>query len=183
MGMKKGDLKLDERIHEKILRDGNIEEFFGNFLNTNGYGKRPNWEIVLVQVQGNNGSSKQLNKKIVMFKIDHRLCDGYTFAHLIERLTGIRSPFYVKDESGWFWKKVQVFLTLPRTTVNLSTRLFGTQELPWNLGNPSSFSKIQPKKFYLSFTTLDVDKVKRVRRLAISVTLGFFFTCLALTFA
>jgi len=115
-------------------------------------------------VEDNNGSSEQNNKTIVVFKIDHELCDGYTFAHLIESPTGIRSPFYVKDESGWFWKKVQVFLTLPRTTVNLSTRLLGTQELPWNLRNPSSFSKRQPKKFYLSFRTLALDKVKTVRR-------------------
>jgi len=42
---------------------------------------------------------------------------------MIERLAGIKSPYYVKDEGMSLLKKVKVFLTLPWTTLNFSVRL------------------------------------------------------------
>jgi len=123
-------------------------------LNTNDYRETPNWEIILVQVQKNRANGNEVAKAIVVFKLDHGLCDGYTFAHLIERLTmsGIKFPYYVRDERISLWKKVQVFQTSPRIMVNLSERLIVTHKLPWNFGLNNLSSLLLSKKNLKSFT-------------------------------
>jgi len=108
-------------------------------------------EFVLVQVQKNRVNGDEMAKTIVVFKLDHGLCYRYTFAHLIE-MSGNKFPYYVEDEGMSLWKKVQVFLTSPRTTVNLSERLIVTHKLPWNLGLNNSSSLLLSKINLKSFT-------------------------------
>jgi hypothetical protein len=104
---------LDESIHECKLAGGEmeLEQFIGNFVDTNDYGERPNWEILLIHMRkerlfprdndfyyspdSNNDSSY---KTVVVFKLDHGLGDGYTYIYMVKVLTGTKSPYLVQDK-------------------------------------------------------------------------------------
>jgi hypothetical protein len=93
------EINLEERIKECKLIGGEkeLEELVGKFVDTNDYGEKPNWEILLIHVQ-QSSKEEGLCKTVMVFKLDHGLGDGYTIAHLVERLTGINSPYLVKEK-------------------------------------------------------------------------------------
>jgi hypothetical protein len=98
---------LEERIKECKLLGGEkeLEELIGKFVDTNDYGEKPNWEILLIHVQ-ERSKKEGFCKTVMIFKLDHGLGDGYTFAHLVERLTGINSPYVVKEKHWSFLERV-----------------------------------------------------------------------------
>jgi hypothetical protein len=101
---------LEERIKECKLIGGEreLEELVGRFKDTNDYGEKPNWEILLIHVQQQSNREDTLDKTVMVFKLDHGLGDGYTHCHLIERLTGIKSPYLVKEKHWSFLEKVSI---------------------------------------------------------------------------
>jgi hypothetical protein len=101
------EINLEERIKECNLTGGEkeLEELVGKFVDTSNYGEKPNWEILLIHVQ--QGSKEEtLGKTVMVFKLDHGLGDGYTLSHLIERLTGTKSPYLVTEKHWSFLERV-----------------------------------------------------------------------------
>jgi hypothetical protein len=108
------DIHLEERIQETKLTGGEkeLEEFIAKFVDTNDYGEKPNWEICLIHVQQTSKEDEGFcNKTVLIFKLDHGLGDGYTFAHLVERLSGINSPYVVKEKHWTFLERVSIYLS------------------------------------------------------------------------
>jgi hypothetical protein len=109
------EIDLEERIHECKLVVGEereLEQFVGKWIDTNNYGEKPNWEILLIHVQnkeldGDRDGVRLSYESVLLFKIDHGLCDGYTFIHLAEKLSGIKSPYILQDNGLGLLDKVR----------------------------------------------------------------------------
>jgi hypothetical protein len=103
------EINLKERIKECKLIGGEkeLEELVGRFVDANDYGEKPNWEILLIHVH-QNSNEETFCKTVMVFKLDHGLGDGYTHSHLIERLTGIKSPYLVKEKHWSFLERVSI---------------------------------------------------------------------------
>jgi hypothetical protein len=104
------EINLEERIKECKLLGGEkeLEELVGKFVDTNDYGEKPNWEILLIHLHQNSNNEETFCKTVMVFKLDHGLGDGYTHSHLIERLTGIKSPYLVKEKHWSFLERVSI---------------------------------------------------------------------------
>jgi hypothetical protein len=66
----------------------------------------PSWQILLIQPSsrlkcvGDEGTT-------MCFKIDHGLCDGYSFVHLVDKLSGSKTPYlFQKPKKVPFWSAV-----------------------------------------------------------------------------
>jgi hypothetical protein len=102
------NIMLEKRIREMKLSEEELENdfrgldsFIAFWLKAVDFEDVPHWDITLLHIYKNNGGIQT----ILLFRIDHALCDGYTFVHLIEKLSGIKSPYVVKDELDICWAK------------------------------------------------------------------------------
>jgi hypothetical protein len=102
------EIDLEDKIKgcELIVGVWELEEFVENFADSNDYGEKPNWEILLIHLK--NYEDDPSPKTVIVFKLDHGLGDGYTFVHMVEKLTGIKSPYLVKDKHFSFHDKVSM---------------------------------------------------------------------------
>jgi hypothetical protein len=97
----KEELDLEDLIQmyegNELREERDLDYFVGKWLSTNDYGEGPHWKILVIKFK---------NESVLLFKIDHGLCDGYTFIHLVSMLSGVKAPYIVKDEKISIFRKV-----------------------------------------------------------------------------
>jgi len=87
LNISKGDANANNETRCESDRVSiNVDSFIGKWMATCTYRKnKPQWEILLIHMD--DGTTT------VCFKIDHGLCDGYSFVHLVDKLSGSKSPY------------------------------------------------------------------------------------------
>ncbi len=102
-------LNLNWHIREYSITDfgqGTLESFAATWMTTNTYEKgRPVWQIAILHI-GNPQDEKTMETGIVA-KFSHSLVDGYSFVHMIGKLTDNPAPYLVKNQKFTWKDKVQ----------------------------------------------------------------------------
>jgi len=101
-------LDLEKHITAKVLEPGvDINAFIAKwFLEEKFNEKSPLWEIIIHNLPLTCNTEE--HETIFLFKCHHCLCDGYSFIHIVDKLTGNSSPYLVKEECDSFYQKVSL---------------------------------------------------------------------------
>ncbi|XP_035711263.1 uncharacterized protein LOC110854514 isoform X2 [Folsomia candida] len=152
----------------KLDSEAVVERFIGTWMSKSTYRSGPLWEILIAH---------RPDETILLFKIDHGLCDGYTFIHLVEKLSGVAQPYLVSDKMTPFLTRLNYIVQLPLTLRELVTG--------WRRGGGAIRYRTRANNavtavgeaWMISMVTLDLMKVKEIRR-----KLGYRFStvCAAL---
>jgi hypothetical protein len=112
-------IDLNSLIFERKLEPGETLESLMESWMEKSYAKfSPAWELMVIPVtaSNNNGLFSATNdaqvqddliqETVIAFKIHHVFADGYSLLHMLDILTGNRSPYLVKEANESFWKMV-----------------------------------------------------------------------------
>lgn len=94
---------------------GTLESFAAAWMITNTYErKRPVWQIAILHL-GDEGTMETG----IVAKFSHSLVDGYSFVHMVGKLTDNPAPYLVKDKELTWKERVTKSLTKPNLCCNL----------------------------------------------------------------
>jgi hypothetical protein len=113
------ELDLEKQITERVLEPGrDLNDFIAKwFLEQKFQDKSPLWEIMLLNLPLTCNTEE--HETILLFKNHHCLADGYSFIHIVDKLTGNASPYFVKDEDDTLFQKVSFVTYSTVTTYNI----------------------------------------------------------------
>lgn len=147
-------LILEEQITERDLGNESLEGFLRKWIVEKYKEKKPCWEMVLLK------SSKKT--MCVVLKIHHSICDGYTLLHILDKLTGVNSPYLVKPFKETCLKEAKLMLEAPLS--------FGkAMDNGDKSKNPLKVSLTDNpeenlQQWMFSFTSLSMEEMKELRR-------------------
>ncbi|CAL8099381.1 unnamed protein product [Orchesella dallaii] len=152
-------LLLENHFIEKTLPRGmEPEDYLGKWIVTDTYHHKPEgqpcWQVIILR----RGPEYDREETFVSIKMHHGMIDGYSFVHMIDKLTGGKSPYIVTSpENETIFTKIKHVLQGPALAVNVLMRNVRTDVVA-RQGNPFE------TKWSMSFSSLNLDIVKRIRR-------------------
>ncbi|CAL8143428.1 unnamed protein product [Orchesella dallaii] len=154
-------LDINEHVVERRMERGKkLEKFLVDWIHEEWKQLKPCWEMILVPLNRNGGANEQTG---IAFKIHHAFADGYSLLHILDRLTGCKSPYLVKDFKEGMLTQMTQLLEGP-----LHLGKFGGGEPsrnPFRVRLDSVPEGMRRKHEYLlSFTSVNLEDVKRIRR-------------------
>lgn len=164
-------LDLKWHIQEYSITDfgnGTLESFVATWLVTNTYQRnRPYWQIAILHF-GEPANPSTLETGIVA-KFSHALLDGYSFVHMIGKLTDNPAPYLVQDRKFSLKDRLKYIYRTPVFVVAYYIDLvfprrnqspFSHSSRMATLGKPIG----QPQEWLMSFVTLNLKSIKMIRR-------------------
>ncbi|CAL8143426.1 unnamed protein product [Orchesella dallaii] len=155
-------MDITEHVVERRMEEGEIwEEFLVKWMLEKWKDLKPCWEMVLIPLASNGEERERTG---IGFKIHHAFADGYSLLHILDKLTGCQSPYLVKDfEKGWFFTQMRQILEVP-----LNMGVFGgggsASKNPFPVKVNFTPEGKHIREFQVSFTTVKLEDVKRIRR-------------------
>jgi len=107
-------INLKNLIFERKLKPGeSLELLMENWMEKNYVEFSPAWELMVIPIYANNNATDEsliegetVQETVIAFKIHHVFADGYSLLHMLDALTGNKSPYLVKESNESVWKSV-----------------------------------------------------------------------------
>lgn len=141
---------IDAQLEESEL----LENFLVRWMLIGYPEKRPRWQVAIIPLSENTTA--------VAFKMDHNLIDVYSFVHILDKLTGSKAPYLVKDFRETPWVKLKQIIEGP-THLGVMKGLPREQN-PFHCTYPVS-SPERKQEWMYSFTSFTLDDLKTLRKL------------------
>lgn len=102
-------LVLENHFFEKTLPRGmEPEDYLGSWIVTDTYRHKPErqpcWQVVILR----RGQEHDHEETIMSIKMHHGMMDGYSLVHMVDKLTGSKSPYIVKPKTESILTKVRI---------------------------------------------------------------------------
>lgn len=151
----RGCLDLSQTIVDVQLDENELlEDFLVRWMLIGYPEKRSRWQVVLVSLSE--------NVTALAFKMDHNLIDVYSFVHILDKLTGSKAPYLVKDFQESFWGQMKQMIAGP-TYLGLMKGLPRGQnpfQCTYTVSSPE-----RKQEWMYSFTSFPLDELKELRKL------------------
>lgn len=158
----RGSLDLSQTISDTQLEENeSLENFLARWMIIGHPEKRSRWQVAIIPLPENTTA--------VAFKMDHNLIDVYSFVHILDKLTGSKAPYLVKDFRENFWGKLKQIIAGP-THLGVMKGLPRDQN-PFHCIYPVS-SPERKREWMYSFTSFPLDDLKALRKLNGSVRMA-----------
>ncbi|ODN03602.1 hypothetical protein Ocin01_03093 [Orchesella cincta] len=159
------DLDLSWHIREYKLNDygqGTLESWAATWMTTNTYEVgRPIWQVAILHFGSLESGTMETG---IVAKFSHSLIDGYSFIHMVSKLTDNPAPYVVPSRTLTWKDKLKYIYQSPYVVLGA----YGNQAFSRDSQTPykklSRSLKSKPQKWLMSFATLDLQTVKMIRK-------------------
>ncbi|XP_037032515.1 uncharacterized protein LOC119071658 isoform X1 [Bradysia coprophila] len=140
-------------VDTKLEEDELLENFLVRWMLIGYEEKRSRWQVAIIPLSEDTTA--------VAFKMDHNLIDVYSFIHILDKLTGSKAPYLVKDFRENFCGKFKQIIEGP--THLGAMKGLPREQNPFHCIYPVS-SPERKKEWMFSFTSIPVDDMKVLRK-------------------
>ncbi|CAL8102881.1 unnamed protein product [Orchesella dallaii] len=159
------ELDLSWHIREYSLKDygqGTLESWAVTWMTANTYEeRRPIWQVAILHLGSLESGSMET---AIVAKFSHSLIDGYSFVHMIGKLTNNEAPYLVPRRTLSWKDKVKYIYQAPYGVISAYANQAFSRDSQSPYKKLASSIKSKPQPWLMSFATLDLNTVKMIRK-------------------